>query len=117
MKTLYFKTFGKILLILLFGAFIQNSAAASRVVVLKKLLPVNGDISITDTPRQVSKAKKVAVDRDRDKANVKDKDLDKDKKHPEDGIDDDISARQEQETARTKDPVTHAVPTERLIQA
>ncbi|MEO6980821.1 MAG: cadherin-like beta sandwich domain-containing protein, partial [Mucilaginibacter sp.] len=42
---------------------------------------------------------------------------DKDKKHPEDGIDDDISGRQEQETARTKDLAINAVPTERLIQA
>ncbi len=117
MKTLYLKTFGKILLVLLFGAFIQNATALNREDLLKKLLPVKSNLAIADTPRQVSKAKKVVVDRDRDKANIKDKDLDKDKKHPEDGIDDDISARQEQETARTKDPAINAVPAERLIIA
>ncbi|MEP6611947.1 MAG: cadherin-like beta sandwich domain-containing protein, partial [Mucilaginibacter sp.] len=117
MKTLYLKTFGKILLVLLFGAFIQNATALNREDLLEKLRAVSSTVNVADTPRQVSKAKKVVVDRDRDKANIKDKDLDKDKKHPEDGIDDDISARQEQETARTKDPAINAVPAERLIIA
>jgi len=117
MKTHYLRSFGKILMILFFAAFFQNATALNRAVLLEKMLPVKSNFGVADTPRQVSKAKKVAVDRDRDKANIKDKDLDKDKKHPEDGIDDDVSARQEQETARTKDPVTQAVPTERLIQA
>ena len=104
-------------MILLFAAFFQNATALNREVLLEKILPVKSNFGIVDTPRQVSKAKKVVVDRDRDKANIKGKDLDKDKKHPEDGIDDDVSARQEQETARTKDPAINAVPTERLIQA
>ena len=117
MKTPYLKIFGKILLILLFGAFMENATAGSRIILLKKLASINSNVSIADTPRQVSKVKKVVVDRDRDRASIKDKDLDKDKKHPEDGVDDDISARQEQETARTKDPAINVVPTERLIQA
>ncbi|MDB4922793.1 cadherin-like beta sandwich domain-containing protein [Mucilaginibacter sp.] len=115
MKTFYLKVFGKTLLVLLFSAFIQNATAAKREVLLKKLFLSNSNFGIADTPRQVSKAKKVVIDRDR--ANTKDKDLDKDKKHPEDGVDDDISARQDQETARTKDPAINVVPTERLIQA
>jgi len=73
MKTHYLRSFGKILMILLFAAFFQNATALNREVLLEKTLPVKSNFGIADTPRQVSKAKKVVVDRDRDKANIKGK--------------------------------------------
>jgi gliding motility-associated-like protein len=101
MKTSYLKVFGKILLVLLFGVFFQNAGANSKVVDLKKPVFIKGSFSITDTPKQVSKVNAPV----------------KDKAHPEDGIDDDILAREKQESARMRDPALHTVPVQRLLQA
>ncbi|SHN32780.1 cadherin-like beta sandwich domain-containing protein, partial [Mucilaginibacter sp. OK098] len=105
MKILYLKAFCKILMILLFSAFFQNVKAINRVGSIKKLMLIDPDFKIRDTTKHISK----------NKANYKGVSNVQDP--PEDGVDDNIVARHEQEVKRTMDPALKIVPVERLIQA
>jgi hypothetical protein len=106
MKIFYVKAFCKILMILLFSAFCQNIKANNRVASIKKLILTDARFKISDTAKHISK-----------KSNANFKGLNTVNLPPEDGVDDDIVARHEQEVKRTKDPSLNTVPVERLIQA
>jgi len=99
MKTFYLKIFGKISMILLFIAFFQNVNAYNRTGPVKNPVLISGNFNIQDTTRQAAKSTA------------------KDKDEPEDGVDDDIKARNHQEFQRTKDPKINRVPKERLLVA
>jgi len=92
MKTFYTTPLCKIFLTLFFCTLVQLAKAGIPAVSIQ-----------TDTTKS---AKNVAVAKQ-----------DKDKPGPEDGIDEDILARERQEFKRLKDPALNRVPVERLVVA
>ena len=101
MKTLYFKTFCKTIIILLAVLLYQQTFAATTTVRLLKTSVTPGDTSQFQKPGKFKKHKKIKKEED----------------DQEDGVSDDIRTRAHQEFLQQRDPKLNKVPIERLITA